>query len=121
MYHLILKGEVEMYVIRATYLPRDGMRFDTDYYIRVHMPLARKELAGRANFVKMHAEFDLRVLMDGDALRSPCIFALYVESAADVEAFRKFRSGPHVAPLKLDVPKYTNCTSEWTVARVEEE
>ena len=110
-----------MYVIRATYLPRDGMHFDADYYMRVHMPLARRLLGGRVNFVKMHAEFDMRVLMDGAELRSPCIFVLYVDSAADVEAFRRFRSGPQVEPLKLDVPKYTNCKSEWTVARVMEE
>jgi len=110
-----------MYAIRATYLPRDGMHFDAAYYMRVHMPLARRLLTGRVNFVRMHAEFDMQVLMDGSVVRSPCVFALYVESAADVEAFRKFRSGPDVKPLKDDVPKYTNCTSEWTVARVEGE
>lgn len=107
-----------MYAIRATYLPGAGTHFDADYYLRVHMPLARTQLEGRVNFVRMHAEFDMRVLMDGDTLRSPCIFVLYVETEADVEAFRAFRAGPHVQPLKDDVPKYTNCKSEWTVARV---
>ncbi len=109
-----------MYAIRATYLPRDGAHFDADYYVKVHMPLARKLLTGRVSFVRMHAEFDMRVLMDGLELRAPCIFVLYVASAADVEDFREFRRGPNVEPLRLDVPKYTNCKSEWTVARVEE-
>jgi hypothetical protein len=109
-----------MYAIRATYLPRDGMYFDSGYYLQVHMPLARRLLTGRVNFVKMHAEFDMRVLMDGNAVRSPCVFVLFVETEADVHAFRDFRSGPDVLPLKEDVPRYTNCTSEWTVARVME-
>ena len=29
-----------MYKIRATYLPKPGMRFDLDYYFRVHVPMA---------------------------------------------------------------------------------
>lgn len=110
-----------MYAIRATYLPGAGTHFDADYYMRVHMPLARRQLQGRVKFVRMHAEFDMCVLMDGNVLRSPCVFVLHVETEADVEAFRAFRSGPHVEPLKQDVAKYTNCKSEWTVARVAEE
>jgi hypothetical protein len=109
-----------MYAIRCTYIPRADTHFDAGYYVRVHMPLARAQLTGHVNCVRMHAEFDTRVLMDGAELRSPCVFVLYVESEADVQAFREFRAGPLVEPLKQDVPKYTNCRSEWTVARVEE-
>jgi hypothetical protein len=109
-----------MFAIRATYLPCNGMRFDEEHYVRVHLPLAQRLLSGRVNFVRMHAEFDMRVLMDGAVLRSPCVFALYVPAEADVETFRKFRASADCEPLRQDVPKYTNCKSEWTVARVVE-
>ena len=110
-----------MYAIRATYLPRDGMYFDRAYYAANHLRLARDLLDGRVSYVEMHAEFDVRTLMDGRELRSPCVFVLMVESEADVQAFREFRSGPHVAPLREDAKKYTNCDLEWTVAEVVEE
>ena len=107
-----------MYVIRATYKPRDDMHFDQDYYVKNHIPLAQKLLAGRVHYLQMHAEFDMRVLMDGNELRSPCIFVLYVESMDDVEQFRAFRREPQVEPLREDIKKYTNCDLEWTVAQV---
>ena len=107
-----------MYAIRATYISRDDMHFDQDYYIKNHIPLAQKQLAGRVRYLMMHAEFDMRVLMDGDELRSPCVFVLYVQTMDDVEAFREFRRGPEVLPLRDDIAKYTNCDVEWTVAKV---
>ena len=106
-----------MYSIRATYIPREDMHFDRDYYIKHHIPLAQKQLAGRVRYLQMHAEFDMRVLMEED-LRSPCVFVLYVETKEDVEAFREFRRGSEVVPLREDIEKYTNCTPEWTVAEV---
>ena len=35
-----------MYSIRATYIPREDMSFDRDYYVKHHIPLAQKQLAG---------------------------------------------------------------------------
>ena len=107
-----------MYSIRATYIPREDMHFDRDYYIKHHIPLAQKQLAGRVRYLQMRAEFDTRMLMGGDDLRSPCVFVLYVEAWEDVEAFREFRCGPDVLPLRDDIEKYTNCVPEWTVAEV---
>lgn len=107
-----------MYAIRATYLPRDGMYFDREYYAAHHMRIAREQLKNRVHYLEMYAEFDMRVLMDGNELRSPCVFVLLVENVADVEAFRQFRSGPHVRPLREDAKKYTNCSLEWTVAEI---
>ena len=107
-----------MYSIRATYIPREDMHFDRDYYIKHHIPLAQKQLAGRVRYLQMHAEFDMRVLTEEEDLRSPCVFVLYVETKEDVEAFREFRLGSEVVPLREDIEKYTNCVPEWTVAEV---
>ncbi|MFQ5982918.1 MAG: EthD domain-containing protein [Woeseiaceae bacterium] len=94
------------------------MHFDRDYYVKHHIPLAQKQLAGRVRYLQMHAEFDMHVLMDGDDLRSPCVFVLYVETWKDVEAFQAFRRSSEVGPLREDIEKYTNCDLEWTVAEV---
>ncbi len=94
------------------------MRFDRDYYLKHHIPLAQKQLAGRVRYLQMHAEFDMRVLMDGNDLRSPCVFVLFVETREDVDAFNSFRRSSAVVPLREDIDKYTNCVPEWTVAEV---
>ncbi|MDE0755777.1 MAG: hypothetical protein OSB26_14120 [Woeseiaceae bacterium] len=107
-----------MYSIRATYIPRENMRFDRDYYLENHIPLAQRQLAGRVRYLQMHAEFDMHVLLDGDALRSPCVFVLYVETLEDVSAFNSFRLSSDVVPLREDIDKYTNCVPEWTMAEV---
>ena len=107
-----------MYSIRATYIPREDMHFDRDYYIKHHIPLAQKQLAGRVRYLQMHAEFDMRVLIEEEDLRSPCVFVLYVETREDVEAFREFRRSSEVAPLREDIEKYTNCVPEWTAGEV---
>lgn len=109
-----------MYIIRGTYLPREGMYFDREYYVANHIRLARELLRDRVSYIKMHAEFDTCVLTNDRERRSPCAFVLCVESEADVQAFRDFRAGPHVAPLREDAKKYTNCDLEWTVAEVVE-
>jgi len=107
-----------MYSIRATYIPREDMHFDRDYYIKHHIPLAQKQLAGRVPYLQMHAEFNMRVLMEEEDLRSPCVFVLFVETRQDVEAFRDFRCSPEVVPLREDIEKYTNCIPEWTVSEL---
>ena len=109
-----------MYAIRATYVPKPGMFFDHDYYAANHIRIAKEQLQGRVNYVQMYAEFDVRLLMDGTEARSPCVFVMTVESEKDVEAFRQFRLGPHVMPVREDAKKYTNCELEWTVARIVE-
>ena len=108
-----------MYAIRATYLPRDDMSFDRDYYVKNHIPLAQQLLAGHVHYLQMHAEFDMQILMDGSAVRSPCVFVLHVPTLEDVEAFRDFRRSDKVTPLREDIKNYTNCESEWTVAEIQ--
>lgn len=106
-----------MYCIRATYLPREDMFFDEEHYERHHIPLTKSLLAGRVNYVRIGAEFNVTLQLDSTVIRSPCVFHLYVASADEVEAFRRFRLSPDVQPLRDDLPRYTNCKNEWTVSR----
>ena len=107
-----------MYAIRAAYIPREDMHFDRDYYVKNHIPLAQKLIEGRVNYLQMHAEFDVRDLMQGDELQSPCVMNLLVETEEDVNNFRAFMVSEDVAPLGEDVKNYTNCDVEWTIAEV---
>ena len=108
-----------MYTIRAAYIPREDMHFDKEYYVKNHLPLAKKLIDGRVNYLQMHAEFDVRDLMQGDALQSPCVMNLLVETEEDVNNFMAFMVSEDVIPLAEDAINYTNCDVEWTVAEVE--
>ena len=107
-----------MFAIRATYIPKDDMYFDKDYYVTYHLPLAKKLLSGRVGYLQMYAEFDTRVMMSENELRSPGVFVLLVDSKADVDNFNTFRTSDDVKPLRDDIKNYTNFIPEWTVAEV---
>ena len=107
-----------MFTIRATYIPKDDMYFDKEYYVDYHLPLAKKLLSGRVNYIQMYAEFDSRVMMSENELRSPGVFVLLVKSKTDVDNFNAFRRRDDVKPLRDDIKNYTNCEPEWTVAEV---
>ena len=70
------------------------------------------------DYIKLYAEFDTRVMMNEDELRSPGVFVLLVDSKADVDNFNTFRTSDDVKPLRDDIKNYTNCIPEWTVAEV---
>lgn len=107
-----------MYAIRATYIPREDMHFDRDYYVKSHIPLAKRLIDGRVNYLQIHAEFDMRDLMQGDDLQSPCVMNLLVETEDEVINFRAFMASEDVISLGEDVKNYTNSDVEWTVAEV---
>jgi len=109
-----------MYKVRATYLPRDDMEFDLDYYFRVHVPLAQATSAGKLDIVKMDVETDATVLLSPESRETPCVLSLYFETAEDVEVFRRFLSSDQVDSLRDDVAQYTNCELQWTVAKLHE-
>ena len=107
-----------MYVIRATYIPREDMHFDRDYYVKNHLSLARKLLVGRIEYLDMYAEFDVRDLMQGDKVQSPCVMNLLLETEDDVKKFGAFMTSEDVIPLAEDAANYTNCDVKWTIAEV---
>ncbi len=109
-----------MYTVRATYLPREDMEFDLDYYFREHVKLAKTQTEGKINFAKIEVETEAEVLQEPGAKRSPCVFVVHLETLEEVEKMRHFFETPDVLPLAEDVAKYTNCDIEWTVAKLHE-
>lgn len=109
-----------MYKVRATYLPREDMHFDLDYYFKVHVPLSKQQAEGKINIVKIDVESSAELLLEPGVKTSPCVFSIYFNNREDVEQFRKFMRGPGVDAMREDVPKYTNCDLEWTVCEVQE-
>jgi hypothetical protein len=94
------------------------MRFDLEYYFRVHVPLARRHAPQTPEILKIEVESGTTLLLDGDRRLAPCVFCLYFRDRADVEAFRRFLTGPGTEAMRRDVPNYTNCELEWSVCEV---
>jgi len=107
-----------MFRIRATYLPRKDMVFDLDHYFREHIPLARKITAGKVNIRRMGVELNAALLLEDGVTATPCVLCVDVDSMEDVAAFRRLLQSDDVEPLRKDVPRYTNCTLEWTVSEI---
>lgn len=107
-----------MYKIRATYLPRDDMKFDLEYYFRVHVPLAAANMDPRIAVHKVEVESNAEFLLEPGRKATPCVFTVYLDDKRDVDRFREFLQSDGVTPMREDVPKYTNCELEWTVCEV---
>lgn len=107
-----------MYKIRAAYLSGKNTYFDKRYYLDKHVPLANKHLDGKFPVEKIDLEWDVALLPEKGALKSHCVFNLYVRSIEEVKAFRNFFQSDASTPIKEDVVNYTNCTMEWTVSEL---
>lgn len=109
-----------MFKVRATYLPRPDMKFDFDYYFRVHVPLAMQQGKGRIRILKIEVETGSTSLMEPGERLSPCVFSIYFAEQQDVAEFRDFMRSSGTDPMREDVSRYTNCELEWTVCQVQE-
>jgi len=109
-----------LYKVKATYLPRDSMEFDFEYYFRKHVPLAKSQADAGLNILGIDVESKAELLMQPGVKSSPCIFSIYLEHKRDVDVFREFMASEAVAPMREDVVNYTNCELEWTVCEVTE-
>ena len=104
-----------MFRIRASYAPAPGERLDFAHYHAVHVPLARRQMAGRVNVLNVEVEERPRPLFDDDAGGPALTLLIDVASAADVEAFKAFVVSDAARPLHADIPNYTDCVPAWTV------
>lgn len=109
-----------MYRVRATYLPRDDMKFDYDYYFREHVALAQRQTSGKLNIVKIEVETEEELLLESGDKCSPLVFIIHLETLQDVDKLRQFFQSPDIVALQEDVPKYTNCELKWTVSKLHE-
>lgn len=109
-----------MYKVKATYLPRENMRFDLDYYFKTHVPLAKENSSDKLNIVRIDVESEAELLLDPDTKCTPCVFSIYFNNKEDVETFRNVMRSSAIEPMRKDVEQYTNCEIEWTVCEVQE-
>jgi uncharacterized protein (TIGR02118 family) len=110
-----------MYKISAAYLAGENAHFDFDYYFRVHVPLAEKQMRlGNVPYVKREVARNGQDLFDPAMPGPVLVLSYYLESKGDVDAFRAFSNTSLVQPLFEDVPNYTNCKLVWSIAEVEE-
>ena len=91
-------------MIKVTFLypNRPGSRFDADYYIGVHMPLAIRLLKPALKAVS--AEIGLSSAMPGQPPPNAAIATFTFDS---VQAFSEAVM-PHYAELQGDIPNYTD-------------
>jgi uncharacterized protein (TIGR02118 family) len=102
-------------VIRASFFYRaaSGARFDFDYYLDRHVPLARRLLGGHA-LVKLEVDRGVSGEEAGSAPPFVCTAHLYFQSA---DAFYAAMAAVG-DELGGDVPNYTDAEIETQVAEI---
>ena len=88
--------------VRFFYPNKPGSRFDADYYITVHMPLAIRLLGPTLKHVS--AEIGISSAMPDQPPPNAAICAFDFES---VQAFSEAVM-PHYRELQADIPNYTD-------------
>jgi uncharacterized protein (TIGR02118 family) len=91
-----------MIKVSVLYPSKPGSRFDVDYYLTVHMPMATKLLGPALKAVS--AEIGVGSGVPGDAAPFAAIAGFTCES---VEAFAQAMM-PVAAQLQADIPRYTD-------------
>lgn len=99
-----------MIKVTILYPNKPGTRFDADYYLGVHMPMAIRLLGPAIKSVT--AEIGIA----GGGQEPP--FAALVGFTCDsVEAFTE-ASAPHMAALQADIPNYTDIEPIFQVSEI---
>ena len=89
-----------------------GSRFDWDYYVNVHTPLAKKRCG---NFV-LKWEIDRGIEGEGSGEPAPYQVAAYI-TLTSLEDFRKVME-EHGKELKGDFPNYTNVYPQFLISEI---
>lgn len=117
-----------MYRISAIYKAGTGTRFDKEYYLSHHVPLAFQQLNGRVNIRRVEVEWDLsevdwstQTKPDEEKIISPCRFSVLVDTEEDLQDFFEFMRSPARDPVHGDVQNYTDCEMSWVVSEVLEQ
>jgi len=91
-----------MIKVSVLYPSKPGNRFDVDYYIRVHMPMAARLLGAAVK------EVSIEIGIGGELPGQPAPFAAIVGFTCDsVDAFTTAFL-PVADQLKGDIPNYTD-------------
>jgi len=108
-----------VYKIRAVYPAQPDYRFDQDYYVRGHLPLAQRQLQGKVTVKAIDIEWDVKVLLGGEEITSPCAVSIYLETDQDLQDFQSWLQSPDAQPVVADQANYTNCECHWTIAKTD--
>jgi uncharacterized protein (TIGR02118 family) len=102
-------------MVRVTiaYLSETGTRFDFDYYLGTHVPLAER-LLGPSGMIRIEVDRGLSGEERGSNARAVCVAHLLFESA---ERFYEAMA-LHGDALAADVPRYTDRDLEIQVSDV---
>lgn len=91
-----------MIKVSIFYPNKPGSRFDSDYYMKVHMPMAAELLAPA--LLAVSVEIGVSGAMPG---QPPAFWAICGFTCQSAEAFTEAFL-PHAAKLQGDIPNYTD-------------
>lgn len=88
--------------VSVLYPNRPGSRFDADYYVRTHMPMASRLLASAVK------EVSVEIGLGGEVPGEPAPFAAI--AGFECESVEAFMAAflPVADQLQRDIPNYTN-------------
>jgi len=103
-----------MIKVSVLYPSSPGSRFDVDYYLRVHMPMARRLLGSAVKAISI--EIGMGGEVPGAAAPYAAIVGFTCES---VDAFTT-AFGPVAGQLQGDIPNYTDITPQIQISEIRE-
>ncbi len=93
-----------MVKISILYPHRDGSRFDMNYYVKTHMPMAIEKLSVGKGYQGVSVERGVSGALPGSAPAFAAMCHFHFDSAEDFTAAFM----PHAAVLMGDIPNYTD-------------
>jgi uncharacterized protein (TIGR02118 family) len=103
-----------MIKVSILYPKKPGSRFDTDYYMNVHMPMAARLLAPALLAVSVEIG-----MTGATPEQPPAYWAIAGFTCASVEAFTEAFL-PHASALQGDIPVYTDIEPIIQISRLSE-
>jgi len=103
-----------MVKVSVLYPSKPGNRFDVDYYLTVHMPMAKRLLGPAVKSIS------IEIGIGGEAPGEPAPYAAIVGFTCEsVEAFTTAFM-PVAGQLQGDIPNYTDITPHIQVSEIRE-
>ena len=101
-----------MVKVSILYPSKPENRFDVDYYLRVHMPMAERLLGSAVKAISVE------IGIGGEAPGQPAPYAAIVGFTCEsVEAFTTAFL-PVAAQLQADIPNYTDITPQIQISEI---
>src|SRR5690348_9893876 len=103
-----------MVKVSVLYPSQPGNRFDVDYYVSVHMPMAKRLLGSAVKGIS------IEIGIGGEAPGAPAPYAAIVGFTCEtVEAFAT-AFGPVAGQLQGDIPNYTDIVPQIQISEIRE-